>query len=145
MSRLWLAALGAVAVLACGGDDDANGPDDAFPDVAGVYTVEGQFDEADPDDLSFSGEITIEQESLETSLLTGTADLTIVTPSGTFPVDDAELLDASVNLVGDVTFRLEETSVAWDFLGDKSGDILSGTHSLTLGGISYTGTWTGQR
>ena len=144
MSRLWLAALGAVAVLACS-DDDTNGPADAFPDVAGVYTVEGQFDGADTSDLSFNGTVTIEQESLETSLLTGTADLTIVTPTGTFPVDDAELLNANVNLVGDVTFSLEQGSVSWDFLGDKSGDVLSGTHNLTLGGQSFTGTWTGQR
>jgi hypothetical protein len=144
MSRLWLAALAAVAVLACG-EDDANGPADAFPDVAGVYTVEGQFDEADPSDLAFNGTITIEQESLETSLLTGTADLTIITPTGTFPVNDAELLDANVNLVGDVTFSLEQGSVSWDFVGDKSGDVLTGTHNLTLGTQSYTGTWTGQR
>jgi hypothetical protein len=110
-----------------------------------VYTVEGQFDEADPSDLSFNGTITIEQESLETSLLTGTADLTIITPTGTFPVNDAELLDANVNLVGDVTFSLEQGSVSWDFVGDKSGDVLTGTHNLTLGTQSYTGTWTGQR
>jgi hypothetical protein len=144
MSRLWLAALGAVAALACG-DDDTNGPADAFPDVAGVYTVEGQFDGADPSDLSFSGTVTIEQESLETSLLAGTADLTIVTPTGTLPVNDAELLNADVNLVGDVTFSLEQGSVSWNFIGDKSGDILSGTHSLTLGTNSFTGTWSGQR
>ena len=144
MSRLWLAALGAAAALACG-DDDGNGPSDAFPDVAGVYTVEGQFDGADPSELSFDGTVTIEQESLETSLLSGTADLTIVTPTGTFPVTDAELLDADVNLVGDVTFSLEQGSVSWDFIGDRAGDLLTGTHSLTLGSDSYTGTWTGQR
>jgi hypothetical protein len=144
MSRLWLAALGAAAVLACG-DDDNNGPTDAFPDVAGVYTVEGQFDGADPSDLSFDGTVTIEQESLETSLLTGTADITIVTPTGDLPVTDAELLNANVNLVGDVTFTLEQGSVSWDFIGDKSGDVLTGTHSLTLGSESFTGTWSGQR
>ena len=144
MSRLWLAALGTVAVLACGGDD-TNEPAEAFPDVAGVYTVEGQFDGADPSDLSFNGTVTIEQESLEASHLTGMADLTIVSSTGSFPVNDAELLDANVNLVGDVTFSLEQSSVSWDFLGNKSGDLLSGTHSLTLGGITYTGTWSGTR
>ena len=33
MSRAWLAALGAAAIIACG--DDGNGPSDSFPDVAG--------------------------------------------------------------------------------------------------------------
>ena len=38
MSRVWLAALGAAAIIACG-DDDGNGPDEFFPDVAGVYAM----------------------------------------------------------------------------------------------------------
>jgi hypothetical protein len=141
MSRAWLAALGVIAVVACSDE----GSTDFFPEVAGVYTVEGQFDGADPSDLSFNGTITIEQESLETSLLSGTADLTIVTPTGTLPVHDAELLNADVNLVGDVAFSIEQGPVSWDFIGDKAGDVLAGTHHLTLGAESYTGTWSGQR
>jgi hypothetical protein len=145
MARLWLTALGAAAVIGCGGDSNDNGPSDVFPDVSGVYAVEGQFDGADPSDLSFTGTVTIEQESLETSLLTGTADITIVSPTGDLPVEGAELLEAGVDLAGTVGFNLEQGSVSWDFVGQKSGDILSGTHNLTLGSQSFTGTWTGER
>jgi hypothetical protein len=38
MSRVWLAALGAIAVVACG-DDNGSDPNDQFPEVAGVYAV----------------------------------------------------------------------------------------------------------
>ena len=58
MARLWLTALTAAAVIACGGDDNG-GPTDFFPDVAGTYAVQGQFDGVDPSDLSFTGTVTI--------------------------------------------------------------------------------------
>jgi hypothetical protein len=146
MSRVWLAALGAAAVIACGGDDDGNGPTDFFPDVAGVYDVEGQFDGVDPSDLSFTGTVTIEQESLESSLLTGTASITIVSSSGNTTVSNAELLNAGVDLGGNVAFTIEQGAVtSWDFTGEKAGDVLTGTHDLTLGTESFTGTWSGTR
>ena len=44
MPRLWLAALGAAALLACGDDTSGGGPNDLFPDVAGTYTIAGDFD-----------------------------------------------------------------------------------------------------
>jgi hypothetical protein len=145
MSRVWLAALGAAAVIACGGDDGGNEPTDFFPDVAGVYAVQGQFEGVDPNDLRFTGTVTIEQESLESSLLTGTADFTIVSPSGNTTVNDAELLNAGVDLGGNVAFTVEQGTVSWDFVGEKAGDVLTGTHDLILGSGSFTGTWTGQR
>jgi hypothetical protein len=146
MSRVWLAALGAAAVIACGGDDDGNGPTDFFPDVAGVYTVQGQFEGVDPSDMSFTGMVTIEQESLESSLLTGTANITIVSSSGNTTVSNAELLNAGVDLGGNVAFTIEQGTVtSWDFSGEKAGDVLTGTHDLILGSESFTGTWSGQR
>jgi hypothetical protein len=146
MSRVWLAALGAAAVVACGGDDDGNGPTDFFPDVAGVYTVDGQFDGVDPSDLRFVGQVTIEQESLESSLLTGTANFTIISPAGNTTVNGAELLNAGVDLGGNVAFTVEQAPVtSWNFVGEKAGDLLTGTHDLTLGTETFTGTWTGQR
>jgi hypothetical protein len=144
MSRVWLAALGAAAVIACSDDDDGNGPSDSFPDVAGVYTVEGQFDDRDPSELSFTGIVTIEQESLESSLLTGTADITIISATP-IPVNDAELLDAGVDLGGNVAFTLEQGSISWDFTGEKAGDLLTGTHMLRQGSETLTGTWSGER
>ena len=145
MSRVWLAALGAIAVVACG-DDNGNDPNDVFPDVGGVYAVEGQFDGFDPSDLSFTGTVTIEQESVESSLLTGTADLTIVSStSGNTTVNDAELLNAGVDLGGNVAFTLEQGTVSWAFVGEKGGDVLTGTDTLTLGDETFTGTWSGER
>jgi hypothetical protein len=144
MSRVWLAALGAAAIIACG-DDDGNDPSDFFPDVAGVYTVQGQFDGIDPSDSSFAGTVTIEQESLESSLLTGTADITIVAPTGNTTINDAELLNAGVDLAGNVAFTVEQGDISWDFTGEKAGDVLTGTHTLTQGSETLTGTWSGQR
>jgi hypothetical protein len=145
MSRVWLAALGALAVVACG-DDSGNDPNDVFPEVAGVYAVQGQFDGVDPSDLSFNGTVTIEQESVESSLLTGTADLTIVSATnGNTTVNDAELLNAGVDLGGTVAFTLEQGTVSWAFVGEKGGDVLTGTDTLTLGDQTFTGTWSGER
>ena len=58
MSRLWLAALGAAAVIACGDDSSGGEPNELFPDVAGVYVVEGEFDGVDPSQASFDGTVT---------------------------------------------------------------------------------------
>jgi hypothetical protein len=90
--------------------------------------------------------VTIEQESLESSLLTGTADITIVSSTnGNTIINDAELLNAGVDLGGNVAFTLEQGTAAWDFIGEKAGDVLTGTHDLTLGDETFTGTWSGQR
>lgn len=139
MSRLWLAALGAAAVVACG--DGGGDPNQLFPDVAGVYAIEGEFDSGD---VTFTGTVTIEQESLESSLLTGTADIT-VGGTGGFTLNDAELLDASVDLAGVVVFTLEDGGLSWEFTGEKAGDLLEGDHTLTSGSETATGTWSGER
>ena len=147
MSRLWLAALGAAAVIGCGDDGSNGGPSDLFPDVAGVYDVEGQFDGVDPADLSFTGTVTIEQESLESSLLTWTASFTITSSTGeNVSVVGAELLDAGVDLGGNVGFRVQQGAVGnWTFVGERAGDLLTGTHSLILGGEARAGSWSGER
>jgi hypothetical protein len=145
MSRLWLATLGAAAVIACGDDDSGGGPTDLFPDVAGLYDIAGQFDGVDPSEASFTGTVLIEQESLESSILTGTANITITGSEGTVNVVDAELLDAGVDLGGNVSFHLEQGAVSWNFLGERGGDVLVGTHTLTLEAETRIGTWTGQR
>lgn len=144
MSRLWLAAFGAAAVIACG-DDNGGEPNQLFPDVAGVYAVEGEFDGISPEDMSFTGTVTIEQESLESSLLTGTASFTIVRPEGPVNVAGAELLGAGVDLAGQVGFTVEQGQVSWEFTGERAGDLLQGPHTLTLGAQTITGTWTGER
>ena len=145
MSRLWLAALGAAALIACGDDDAGGGPTDLFPDVAGTYVVAGQFDGVEPSEAAFTGTILIEQESLESSILTGTANITITGSEGTVNVVDAELLDATVDLGGNVSFHLEQGAVSWNFLGERAGDVLEGTHALTLDSETRIGSWSGER
>jgi hypothetical protein len=145
MSRLWLAALGAAAVVACGDDSSGGEPTDLFPDVAGVYAVQGRFDAVPEDQASFTGAVTIEQASLESSLLTGTADIALTATAGNLFINDAELQDASVTLGGEVAFTIEDQGVVWIFTGERSGDLLEGSHTLTDGAESQTGTWSGER
>ena len=147
MPRLWLAALGAAAVIACGDDTSGGGPNDQFPDVAGVYTIQGEFDAVPPEDASFIGTVTIEQESLESSLLTGTADITLTATAENLVINDAELQDASVTLAGEVEFTVPSTedNLTWTFSGERAGDILEGRHTITQGSGSQSGDWSGSR
>ena len=145
MSRMWLAALGAAAIVACG-DDNGGDPSDLFPDVAGVYTIAGEFDGVDPSDLAFTGTVTIEQESLESSLLTGSANITLISSGDDdLTITGAELLDASVDLAGVVVFAVEQGAASWDFSGERAGDIIEGDHTLTRGSETLSGTWSGER
>jgi hypothetical protein len=100
-----------------------------------------------PEDASFTGAVSIEQASLASSLLTGTADITLTTNAGNLVINDAELQDASVDLAGVVVFTIESqaNNATWTFSGERAGDILEGDHTLTQGGNSQTGTWSGQR
>ena len=146
MSRLWLAALAAAAVMACGDDSSGGEPNDVFPDVAGVYGVEGEFDGVSPEDLSFSGTVTLDQESLESSILTGTASLVINSATEEdIVIAGAELQNAAVSLSGVVAFTVEQGALSWDFTGERAGDVLSGDHTLTQGSGTMSGTWSGAR
>jgi hypothetical protein len=147
MPRLWLAALGAGAVIACGDDSSSGGPNDLFPDVAGVYQIQGECDAVPPEDASFTGTVTIEQASLESSLLTGTADITLTSDAGNLVINDAELQDASVTLAGVVDFTIASPAnmASWMFSGERGGDVLEGVHTLMQGGTSQSGTWSGMR
>ena len=147
MPRLWLAALGAIAVIGCGDDTSGGGPNDSFPDVAGVYAVEGTFDGFTPEEASFTGSVTIDQESLESSILSGTADILLTAEAGDLALNDVELQDASVTLSGVVAFRVESTAdnLVWTFSGERAGDLLEGSHTLTQGSTSQSGEWSGER
>ena len=147
MGRLWLAALGAAAVIACGDDSSGGGPNDQFPDVAGVYTIAGGFDAVPPADASFTGSVTIDQESLESSILTGSADITLTATAGNLVINDAELQNASVTLAGIVEFTVlsPADNVTWTFSGERAGDVLEGQHTLTSGSESRSEPWSGSR
>ncbi len=147
MPRLWLAALGAAAVIACGDDNTSGGPNDLFPDVAGVYDVQGEFDAFPPEDASFTGAVTLQQASLESSILTGTADITLTADAGNLVINDAELVEATVTLAGVVEFAVENPAdnVTWAFSGERAGDFLEGRHTLAQGSESQSGDWSGER
>ena len=147
MPRLWLAAFGALAVIGCGDDTSGGGPNDTFPDVAGVYAVEGTFDDFTPEEASFTGSVTIDQETLESSILSGTADLLLTAEAGNLVLNDVELQDASVTLSGVVAFTVASTpdNLSWSFSGERAGDVLEGSHTLTQGSTSQSGEWSGQR
>jgi hypothetical protein len=147
MPRLWLAALAAAAVLACGDDTSGGGPNDLFPDVAGAYTIEGDFGATPAGDSLVTGTVTIEQVSLEVSPLTGTADLTLAAQAGNLTINDAELQSASVTLAGVVVFTVERASdgLVWSFTGERAGNVLEGTHTLTRGSVTADGAWSGVR
>jgi hypothetical protein len=147
MPRQLLAALGAAAVIACGDDTSGGGPNDLFPDVAGVYTITGNFTGAPTGDSLVTGTVTIEQASLETSPLTGTANLTLTAQAGNLTISNAELLDASVTLAGVVVFTVERQldAMVWTFTGERAGAVLEGTHTLRKGGVTADGSWSGER
>jgi hypothetical protein len=112
-----------------------------------VYAIEGEFDAVPPEDASFSGAVTIEQESLESSILTGSADITLTTDAGNLIITDAELQNATVTLAGIVEFTVESSTAnaTWMFTGERAGDVLEGEHTLTQGSTSQSGTWSGSR
>jgi hypothetical protein len=147
MPRLWLAALGAAAVIACGDDSSSGGPNDLFPDVDGAYTITGNFSGTPTGDSLVTGIVTIEQASQETSPLTGTANLTLTALAGNLTINNAEIQDASVTLAGEVVFTVERESdlVVWSFTGERAGDILEGTHILSKGSVTADGDWSGER
>jgi len=147
MPRLWLAALGAAAVIGCGDDSSGGGPNDLFPNVAGIYAIEGDFGGTPAGDSLVTGTVTIEQASLEASPLTGTADLTLTAQAGNLTINDAELQSASVTLAGVVVFTVERESdnLVWTFSGERAGDVLEGTHTLTRGSVTADGEWSGER
>jgi hypothetical protein len=91
--------------------------------------------------------VTIEQESLESSILGGTANLTLTDTTGTFALSDTELDEASVTLAGIVEFTASNAgaTASWTFTGERAGDVLEGQHTLTRGASSVSGDWSGER
>lgn len=145
MPRLWLAALGAAALLGCGDDSSGGGPNQFFPDVAGTYVVSGTFDGISEANASFTGTVTVEQESLESSLLTGTGTIQLTDSTRNLTVT-GDLEDASVTLAGIVVFTISGAAGAtWEFSGERGGDVLEGDHTLTDGTGSHSGPWSGER
>jgi len=147
MARLFARALiPAIAVLlACGGgDDDPAAPQ--FPSVAGVYAINGTFD--DLPGATVSGPLTLVQADRSSGALSGTVTLTLRTSSGATSTASG-LFDATITTTGTVSFSVGAPSggsSSWTFTGPvTTTGVAGGRH--TLRGVCGTcpGPWTATR
>ena len=138
-----LIALSLVALgNGCGGGDLA-APQPTFPDVAGVYSVTGVFDDFPANDASFNGTLTLTQTSRESGALGGTMAVTTMiggdVTGGTLP-----LRQATVTPNGEVTFVLSgDENATWTFTGTRSSTTITGRHTLSDGTQRFSGDWRG--
>jgi hypothetical protein len=125
------------ALVGCGGD--ATGVQNpTFPSVAGVYGINGSFSGS----LPFTGTITFSQASREQPALTGTANITVTLDTETLTF--TTISNASISEAGLIGFNIGLTggSTSWRFQGTLSGGTITGTHTITDGADSETGTFT---
>ena len=136
MRRL-LATVVLAAIVACGGD--ATGvKNPTFPAVAGVYAIDGSFSGAVP----FTGTISFSQASREQPALTGTANITVTLDTEVLTF--TTISNASVSENGLIGFNIGESdgSSSWRFQGTLSSGTKTGTHTITDGTDSVSGTFT---
>jgi hypothetical protein len=140
-------ALGGVLLTlllsACGGGD-SNEPEDPFPDVAGVYEVDGTFDDLPATTASFQGTLELTQESRETSALGGSISVLAVIGDDIFNVSDEAISSATVSPSGVISFTAGDGLTTWTFSGTASGtSITNGRHTLSAGTDNLSGSWSG--
>ena len=142
MRRLF--AIGAVALSAACGDSTSPPP---FPAVNGTYNITIEFDAFTASEARGTGQITFQQASRNEGTLTGSGNITLIvgTESGTV----STVTNAAVDEDGSITFRIGNSSgtTFWGFDGQvtNGGAKMSGTHILTDGTDSFTGTWSATR
>jgi hypothetical protein len=140
MRALVCATLLSVSLLGCGGD--SNGPDEAFPDAAGVYNVTGSFDDLPSSVAHFEGTLTITQASRETGTLGGSAAYLATIGGDVFNLADDAINGAAISPTGVISFTLVDPSGSWTFTGTLSGTtIIDGRHTISDGSSSYSGAW----
>ncbi|MFL5460051.1 MAG: hypothetical protein ACJ8A6_03725 [Gemmatimonadales bacterium] len=144
--RTVASTLVSLALSSCGGDGgDSTGPDNGFPEVSGVYSIQGRFDGLTADEAAFAGTLILDQASRQSGDLTGSLTMTISAQGQVNSTGEAPLESASVTQQGTVSFRLGPSPAAgWTFTGTLVGGItITGTHTLTNGQTaSFPGTWT---
>jgi hypothetical protein len=135
-----------LALSSCGGDGgDSTGPDNGFPQVSGIYSIQGRFDGLTADEAAFAGTLILDQASRHSGDLTGSLTMTISAQGAVNSTGEAPLESASVTQQGAVSFRLGPSPASgWTFTGTLVGGItITGTHTLTDGQTaSFPGTWT---
>ena len=140
MRALVCATLLSVSLLGCGGD--SNGPDEAFPDAAGVYDVAGSFDDLPSSVAHFEGTLTITQASRETGTLGGSATYLATIDGNVINLTDDAINGATITPTGEISFTLVDPGGSWTFTGTLSGTtIIDGRHTISDGSSSYSGAW----
>jgi hypothetical protein len=140
MRALVCATLLSASLLGCGGD--STGPDEAFPDAAGVYNVSGSFDDLPSSVAHFEGTLTITQASRETGTLGGSAAYLATIDGNAFDVTDDAIDGAAISPTGAISFTLVDPGGSWTFTGTLSGStIIDGRHTISDGSSSYSGAW----
>ena len=137
-------ALGGVlltfALLGCGGD--SSDPDEPFPDVAGVYEVEGTFDDLPANDASFDGTLELTQASQGSGTLEGSLAVLATLGDDIVNVNDDAVSSATVSPSGVISFIAGDGSATWTFSGTASGNsIINGRHTLNSSAGSVSGPW----
>ena len=134
-----------LALSSCGGDGgDSTGPGNGFPEVSGVYSIQGRFDGLTADQAAFAGTLILDQASRQSGALTGSLTMTISAQGQANSTGAAPFESASVSQEGAVSFRLGPSPTAgWTFTGTLVGGItITGRHTLTDGQTgSIPGTW----
>jgi hypothetical protein len=145
MPRVWCRFAVCVALVsACGGD--SSGPNDVFPDAAGVYNASGTFDGISSSDANFSGTLTLTQASRASGTLGGSAAYLARVSGNVFNITDDQLDGASVSPSGVITYTIVEGSSTWTFTGTLSGtSIVNGRHTLSTSSGSSSGAWSATR
>jgi hypothetical protein len=145
-TRLFIAlVLVSFSLSGCGGGSgDTSAPEEPFPDVAGVYNVQGGFDELTADEASFVGSLVLNQASRQSGELTGTMSVTATINGDITTAGNVAIQSASVSPGGIVSFELGSIGNGgrWTFSGTASGETISGRHTLTDGSLSFSGDWT---
>jgi hypothetical protein len=128
-----------IGLLGCGGD---SGPDEPFPDVAGVYEIQGTFDDLPANEASFEGTLELTQASQETGTIGGSLAVLATLGEDIVNVTDDALASASVSPSGVIAFSAGQGSATWTFSGTASeNSIINGRHTLSAGSDNFSGPW----
>ncbi len=132
----------AVSLSACGGGDNTD-PDDALPDVSGLYSIQGGFDEFSRNEAAFAGTLILNQAFGQSGNLTGRLTMTISAQGQVNSTGEVPLEAASLGQNGAISFRLGSSAVAgWTFTGTVVGGNINGRHTLTDGQtVTFPGSW----
>lgn len=135
--------LGAILGSACGGGDgdSGNDPTPAFPNVDGVWNIQGTFNAFASTLAHFEGTVTIDQPSRNAAPITATTAITVLINGGTSSI--TQISEPTITEAGDLAFNLHTANVTttWAFTGTLSGTVANGTHVLAGGGSSFPGVW----